>query len=97
MQNFYIYSRVSSNKKYFYVNFVDEETKEKGTAKSIDALARAVGENRHITKKTEAYEIAQKAIIAGICSESITIDRTKDSISGAPWGASSSTSIIWKE
>lgn len=74
MQNFYIFPRDVRGKRFFYCNIVDELTGKKSTAKSVDIIAKSIGISRHITKKTEAYEIVQKAIESGIVKDKVVED-----------------------
>jgi integrase len=65
--------RKKENGSFWYVQFKDNETGKYGTAKSIEALAKKLGDNpHHITKKPEAESIARRAIEKGLDGNSKT-------------------------
>ncbi|MCR5442278.1 MAG: site-specific integrase [Sphaerochaetaceae bacterium] len=66
----YKQQRKNSDLFYWYVKFKDPETGRFGSGKSVDSLARRLGDNvHHITKKPEAENIVQRAIAAGLYEE----------------------------
>lgn len=67
--------RKKENSSFWYVQFKDNETGKYGTAKSIEALAKKLGDNpHHITKRPEAESIARRAIAKGLDGNSKTED-----------------------
>lgn len=60
--------RKNQQKYYWYVNFRDPETgKYQSYAKSVDSLAKRLGDSvHHVTKRPEAENIVQRAIAAGL-------------------------------
>ena len=65
--------RKKENGSFWYVQFKDNETGKYGTAKSIEALAKKLGDNpHHITKRPEAESIARRAIEKGLDGNSKT-------------------------
>ena len=65
--------RKKENGSFWYVQFKDNETGKYGTAKSIEALAKKLGDNaHHITKRLEAESIARRAIEKGLDGNSKT-------------------------
>ena len=75
MRMFSLSQREKGNKKYWYVQFKDDDTGKYGTAKSIDTLSRKLGDNpHHITKKPEAYSVALRASEKGLDGNDKTSD-----------------------
>lgn len=68
MKRYTIYKRKKDNESFFYVMFVDEDTGKRTSAKSVEALRKALGdsERHHITKRAEAEQIVIRAISKGL-------------------------------
>ena len=70
-----LFKRQKGDKHYFYVQFKNDDTGRYGTAKSVESLAKKLGDKpQHITKRPLAESVVKRAIEKGLDGN----ERTED-------------------